>query len=225
MKIGILACSALSYYVHAAQKKYQTEYPVIEVDRNYHDRPKLLRELLEEAIEKVPEDVDTLLIAMGACGNCWEGISWRGTLVIPRMDDCVTILLHQDDTWYPNLKQAGHFYQIDEENDHFLLTNMYRKFVEKYGERRAKRICEMMFGNYTNVDVVDTGVFDCHTEAYVAKMQKEADFIHVPLNFVKGSNYIIEKLITRKWDEQFIILQPGEKIDAQQFLQRPEKNK
>lgn len=126
MKIGILACSALSYYVRAAQEKYHTDYPLIEVDRNYHDRPKLLRELLEEAMEKVPEDVDT-------------------------------------------------------------------------------------------------GVFDCHSEAYVAKMQKEADFIRVPLNFVKGSNHVIEKLITGKWDDQFIILEPGMKIEAQQFLQKPER--
>lgn len=219
MNIGILACSALSYYVKAAQIKLKTNYPVVEIDRNYHDRPKVLRELIEEALRNVPEEVDTLLIAMGACGNCWEDIEWRGTMIIPRMDDCVTILLHKDDVWYPNLKEVGHFYQIDEENDHFLLTTMYKKCVGKYGERRARKICDKMFCNYTNVDVVDTGVFDCYKDEYVRKMQKEADFIHVPLTFVAGSNHIMEKLISGKWDEQFIVIKPGEKIEAQRFLQ------
>lgn len=219
MSTVILACSALAYYVRAAQNKMKTNYPVIEVDRNYHDRPKLLRSLIEEALEKVPEDADTLLIAMGACGNCWEGLTWKGKIVIPRMDDCVTILLHKDNEWYPNLKKPGHFYQIDEDNDHFLLTTIYNKTVEKYGERRAKRICDMMFASYTNVDVVDAGIFDCHEEEYVAKMQKEADFIHVPLNFVEGSNRIMEKLVSGEWDKQFIILEPETPIKGKYFLE------
>ncbi len=219
MSTVILACSALADYVRAAQKKMKTDYPVIEVDRNYHDRPKILRSMIEEAMGKVVEEADTLLIAMGACGNCWEGLTWNGTMVIPRMDDCVTILLHKDDKWYPNLKKPGHFYQIDEENDHFLPTMMYQRTVEKYGERRAKRVCDMMFESYTNVDVVDTGVCDCHEDAYVAKMQREADFINVPLGFVEGSNLILEKLVSGNWDEQFIIIKPGVPIEGRKFLE------
>ena len=219
MSTVILACSALAYYVRAAQKKMNTDYPVIEVDRNYHDRPKLLRSMIEEAMGKIPEEADTLLIAMGACGNCWEGLQWRGTMVIPRMDDCVTILLHEDDKWYPNLKKPGHYYQIDEENDHFLPTNMYRKTVEKYGERRAKRIYGIMFESYTDMEIIDTGVFDCHTEEYVAKIQKEADFVNVPLGYVKGSNLIMEKLVSGNWDDQFIIFSPGEPMEGRKFLE------
>ena len=140
-------------------------------------------------------------------------------MVIPRMDDCVTILLHKDDEWHPNLKKPGHFYQIDEENDHFLLTTIYNKTLEKYGERRAKRICSMMFESYTNVDVVDTDVFDCHTEAFVAKMQREADFINVPLDFVAGSNRVMEKLVSGEWDDQFIIVKPETAIEGRMFLE------
>jgi hypothetical protein len=219
MNIGILTCSALTYYVNAAQKKMKTNYPVIEIDRNYHDRPKVLRTLLEEALAKFPEDVDTILVAMGACGNCWEGMVIDKKVVIPRMDDCVTILLHKNDEWHPNLKKPGHFYQIDEENEHFLLTTIYKKAVEKYGERRAKRICNIMFESYTNVDVVDTGVFDCHTEDFVTKMQREADFIHVPLGYVEGSNIVIEKLVSGNWDDQFVVVEAGTIIEGRMFLE------
>ena len=219
MNIGILTCSALTYYVNVAQKKMKTNYPVIEIDRNYHDRPKVLRTLLEEALAKLPEDVDTILVAMGACGNCWEGMVIDKKVVIPRMDDCVTILLHKNDEWHPNLKKPGHFYQIDEDNDHFLLTTIYKKAVEKYGERRAKRICNIMFESYTNVDVVDTGVFDCHTEDFVIKMQREADFIHVPLGYVEGSNIVIEKLVSGNWDDQFVVVEAGTIIEGRMFLE------
>ena len=219
MNIGILTCSALTYYVNAAQKKMKTNYPVIEIDRNYHDRPKILRTLVEEALAKFPADIDTILVAMGACGNCWEGMVIDKKVVIPRMDDCVTILLHKNDEWHPNLKKPGHFYQIDEDNDHFLLTTIYKKAVEKYGERRAKRICNIMFESYTNVDVVDTGVFDCHTEDFVTKMQREADFIHVPLGYVEGSNIVIEKLVSGNWDDQFVIVEAGTMIEGRMFLE------
>lgn len=220
MDTVILSCSALTYYVRAAQEKMKTNYQIIEIDRNYHDRPKFLRSLLEEALEKVPEEADTVLVAMGACGNCWEGMSWRGKLVIPRMDDCVTILLHKNDEWHSNLKKPGHFYQIDEDNEHFLLTTMYKKNLEKYGERRAKRICGIMFESYTNVDIVDTGVFDCHADAFVEKMQKEADFINVPLGFVEGSNQVMEKLVSGQWDDQFVVIEPGIVVEGRMFLEK-----
>jgi hypothetical protein len=219
MKIGILGCSALTYYVNAAQKKMNTEYPLIEIDRNYHDRPKVLRSMLEEALAKFPKDTDTILVAMGACGNCWEGISLDKKLVIPRMDDCVTILLHKNNEWYPNLKKPGHFYQIDEDNEHFLLTTMYKNAVEKYGERRAKRICDRMFESYTNVEIIDTGVFDCYAEEFVAKMQREADFIYVPLGYVEGSNVVMEKLVSGQWDDQFVIVEPGTVVEGRMFLE------
>lgn len=47
MNIGILACSALADYVRSAQEKMKTNYPIVEVDRNYHDRPKILREMVK----------------------------------------------------------------------------------------------------------------------------------------------------------------------------------
>ena len=96
---------------------------------------------------------------------------------------------------------------------------MYRKTVEKYGERRAKRIYGIMFESYTDMEIIDTGVFDCHTEEYVAKIQKEADFVNVPLGYVKGSNLIMEKLVSGNWDDQFIIFSPGEPMEGRKFLE------
>ena len=50
-------------------------------------------------------------------------------------------------------------------------------------------------------------------------MQKEADFINVPLNFVEGSNQIIESLVSGDWDDKFIILEPNEKFEGRMFLE------
>lgn len=221
MGIGILACSALADYVRAAQDAMKTDYPVVEIDRNYHDRPKKLRRLVEEGLAKFPEEVDTILIAMGCCGNCWAGMQWHTRLVIPRMDDCVTILLHTDDEWHPNLKKPGHFYYIDKESDHFSLTAMYEKNLARYGERKAERLKNTLFGNYTNVDIVDTGVFDCYSEEYVKRVARDAELIHVPLDYVEGSNRILEKLISGDWDEQFIVAEPGTMIESEEFLELP----
>lgn len=200
MRTGILACSALSDYVRAAQREMKTDYPIVEIDRSYHDRPQKLHNLVEEGLAKFQAEVDTILIAMGCCGKCWEGMQWHTRLVIPRMDDCVTILLHTDDEWHPNLKKPGHFYHIDEESDHFSLTAMHKKNIARYGECKAKRLKTVLFGSYTNVDIVDTGVFDCHSETYLKKIAKDAELIHVPMGIVKGSNRVMEKLVSGDWD-------------------------
>ena len=118
-------------------------------------------------------------------------------------------------------KKAGHFYQIDENNDHFSLVGIYQRMAERHGERKAKRIADLMFGNYTNVDIVDTGVFDCYEETFVARMQRDADFIQVPLGYVEGSNQIMEKLVSGDWDDQFIVVEPETEISGNDFLELP----
>lgn len=75
-----------------------------------------------------------------------------------------------------------------------------------------------MFGSYTNVDIVDAGIFDCHKDDYVARVKRDAEFINVPLGFVEGSNHIMEKLVAGNWDDQFMIVEPETVIEAGDFV-------
>lgn len=215
MNAAILACSSLDQYVDAAQKKMKTNYPVVIIDRKYHEEPKRMREKLMEAIKEL--EADTILVAMGFCGGSWEAIPTEKRVVIPRVDDCITLLLHTDDRWYPNLKKEGHMYIRDTDMGEYSLEAMQRRLCEQYGGMYGSMIFNSMFANYTNVDMIDTGVYDCYAEDYVIEAQRNADLIRGVLDYVEGSNLILEKLVSGQWDQQFLVAEPGQMFSVKDF--------
>ena len=54
---------------------------------------------------------------------------------------------------------------------------------------------------------------------FVEKVQKDADRIHAQLDFVPGSNYLLEKLVSGKWDDQFYIAEPGTPVTQCDFFE------
>lgn len=218
MNAVIIICSSLDKHVDAAQKKMNTDYPVISVDRKYHDDPKKMKEKLLEKIEELPPEVDTILMALGFCGGSLEAMPLTKRMVVPRVDDCITMLLHTDDNWHSNLKKPGHMYLRDRDTGAYSVEGMKKKWYEEYGEEDGEFIFETMFSNYTNADIIDTGVYDCHSEEYLTEAQRNADLIGCPLSYVQGSNILMEKLVFGQWDQQFIVVEPGQVLSNQDFL-------
>ena len=72
-----------------------------------------------EALHTIPESSDTVLVAMGFCGGSWKDIDTEKRIVIPKVDDCITLMLHTDDSPHFNLKQATHLYMRDPYGDDF----------------------------------------------------------------------------------------------------------
>ena len=104
MNIVILSCSSLKDYVEAAQKVSHTDYPVIYLDRKYHMEPRIMRQMILEEEKKMSPNIDTVLVAMGFCGGSWEQVTFTRRTVIPRVDDCISLLLQKTDEYIPNLK-------------------------------------------------------------------------------------------------------------------------
>lgn len=218
MSTVILCCATLQEYVEAAQKKMKTDYPVIILDKRYHVEPKDMQKHILETMETIDREVDTVLVAMGFCGGSWADLSFDRRVVIPRVDDCVTILLHTDDTWYANKKETGHLYAISQEPSGFSPKTIYEDLLKKYERWEADLMFDMWFHNYSFLDVVDTGLYDCYNEKFVEQIQKEADLIHCQVDFVEGSNYLLEKLVSGRWDRQFLVAEPGHVISHGDFF-------
>ena len=69
MNAVILSCTTLLEYVQMAQKACKTNFPVIELDRQYHIEPSQMREHILRTLAGLSSDVDTVLVAMGFCGG------------------------------------------------------------------------------------------------------------------------------------------------------------
>lgn len=68
------------------------------------------------------------------------------------------------------------------------------------------------------MDIIDNGLYDCYDPDYVERAQADADRIHAELDFVAGSNILPEKLVSGKWDSQFLVVPPNANITQGVFF-------
>ena len=86
-----------------------------------------MRSRILETLDALPTSCETLLVAMSYCGDSWNHIPLSKRVGIPKVDDCITLLLHTDDTPHGNLKEAGHMYFRD-----IIDTGVYDCYSEEY---------------------------------------------------------------------------------------------
>ncbi len=213
----IVACSSMLLHVSAAQERMETDFEVIELDRSLHVEPLKMRERILETLEILPANYTTVLAAMGYCGGSWNDVPVSRRLVIPKVDDCITMLLHTDNTPHSNLKRTGHMYFRDCDTGPYSIEAMKEKICHDYGMEFGTSIFGSWFDSYTNADIIDTGAYDCYSEEYVMEIQKNADLIRCSLDYVAGSNLVLEKLVSGRWDEQFLVIKAGHTVTEQEF--------
>ncbi len=215
MKV-IIACNSLQDYVDAAQSRAGTNHPVIYLNQLYHRDPDEMRGHIREAFQKLPEGADTVLIAMGYCGGSWEGISASQTLVIPKIDDCISILLQTGDSVISNLKQPDHLYVRDKKPESF--KGIFERMTARVDAAAKARYHKDWQKLYNMMTIIDTGINDCRSDAYKSAVQEDADWLEAGLEYVDGGTHLLEKLFRGDWDEQFLVLQPGETVRREDVL-------
>lgn len=221
MKTVILTCSSLESYVKRAQEKMHTAYPVIVIDRIYHVEPEKMKTVISHELEKIKMKPETILVAMGFCGGVWDQVKAQVKTVIPRVDDCVSLLLTTDDQYIPNRKENGHLYLYEDDPEKFSALSLLKDYQKASDEFRGfdeDTLFHMWFDQYYFLDIIDTGYNTCYEEAYAEQAQKNADMIHAVLDYVQGSNRILEKLVSGEWDEQFLVAEPGHLIRHGDFF-------
>ena len=152
MSTVILSCTTLLKYVQQAQKTCNTDFPIIELNRQYHIEPSKMKNHILQTLSSLSSDVDTILVAMGFCGGSWQDVSCSKTLVL----------------------------------------------LKEYNKEIADIVFNMYFEHYHHLDIIDNGLYACYDLDYVKRAQADADRIHAELDFVPGSNILLEKLVSGK---------------------------
>ena len=213
----ILACNSMLTHVKAAQTAMGTEIPVLEAAWELHQQPEQMRLYLQQTLHSLSPAVTTVLAAMGFCGGAWERITVDRQVVIPNLDDCYTMLLQTGDRQIGNLKQPGHLYFRDSDTAERSPRAFLRQLCERYGTEVGTAIFGAYFGEYAHGEMIDTGAYDCWDESFVADVQESADLVRCDLGYVTGSNRILEKLVSGRWDAQFLVFPPGHTIQEADF--------
>lgn len=128
------------------------------------------------------------------------------------------MMLQTDDRYQPNPKETGHMYMMEMDSDDFDLNKIMGDLPPEYGAFGVEELFHLLYGNYSHLDIIATGCTDCYDLSYAEKAQKYADSMHVALDYVLGSNRVLEKLVSGKWDEQFVVAEAGQLIWYSDFF-------
>lgn len=192
------------------------EYELL--DFGLHLNPNNLRKRLQEAVNASCCFNDTLLLGYGLCSLAVVGLESRDcTLVVPRVDDCIAIFLGSPQAYRTQAKKEPGTYYLTKGWIEVADTpfDEYERMVAQYGEKRAGQLMRTMLKNYTRLAYIDTGRDD--QERYVEHARKTAEKFNLKFEILPGSNELILKMLTGPWDQDFLVVPPGNKISYLDF--------
>jgi hypothetical protein len=186
---------------------------------------------LQEVLEAVdPDRYDAVAMVYGLCNNGTVGVvAPKLRLVIPKAHDCIALFLGSRGRYREYFDaHPGTYYRTSgwlERDDassagdttipqQLGLTTSYEQLVEQYGEENAKYVMEMMGGgeqHYDRLTFIRMGIEG--EDRFRDQARDEAEQKQWQFEELKGDMGILRKLIYGEWDDEFLVLEPGESLE------------
>lgn len=190
------------------------------LDFGLHADPAALNKALQARIDASNSKGGTILLGYGLCSRAVAGLrSETSTLVVPRVDDCISIFLGSRGAYLRQMSAApGTYYLtkgwIEVGDSPF---GSYSQMVERYSAEKAEWLMKRMLRNYTRLVFIDTGQYEVdHYRQYSKEM---ADRYSLRFEEIKGSTSLVTKMIYGPWDEEFVVAPPGRAITYEDFYE------
>jgi hypothetical protein len=195
-----------------------TDIPYEVLDFGLHLRPQELKRVLQDKINEASLTADVILLGYGLCSMAVVGLrATTATLVTSRSDDCIAIFLGSCDAYkQQSSKEPGTYYLtkgwIEVGDSPF---DEYEHLVEKYGEAKARRMLKLTLKNYTRLAFINTGDYDL--ERYRDYARRNSEKFDLRYEEIDGSPALVKKMIYGPWDNEFVVVPPGETITYEMF--------
>ena len=88
--------------------------------------------------------------------------------------------------------------------------------MERYGKERAERLFKLMMANYKRLALINTGQYEL--EKYREYAQRIAEQFGLRYEEIEGSDTLAKKSLFGPWDDDFVVIEPGETFTLQQFF-------
>ena len=212
----LIACEMLWDELHLAMERTGIEYPTIWLDKGLHDTPEKLRNALQDKMSQL-EEYDTILLAMALCGGALDGVSCaHATLAVPRFDDCIRMILSTE----PGVRNAADarslYYTRQWLDSAGHLTRQQEEYIQRYGEKKGRKIMKLMLANYKSYRMVETGAYDL--AEWEDRARADAAALELEYGTQAGTVRVLEKLLRQEFDEEFLVVGPGETLTQRMFL-------
>lgn len=192
------------------------------LDFGLHVYPEQLRTTLQATIDELvaahPGQVLTILLGYGLCSQALVGVEARGcTLVLPRVDDCIAIFLGSRDAYRQQAGAEPGTYYLTKgwcEQGETPFTE-YDDTVARMGPVRAERLFKIMMAHYTRLALINTGQYEI--DKYRAYARSTAERFNLRYEEIPGATTLLKKLLFGPWDDEVVILRPGEVFRLDHF--------
>jgi len=216
MTIKIIACEVMKEELLAIKVVGPVEYEFISM--GLHLYPQKLHKELQRILDH-SLGYAKIILAFGLCGGATRDLKVAdSTLIIPRVHDCLPILLGSKSA-YEQLSQQerGTFYlscgwMITEKN----ILSEHQRVCAKYGEKKAKSILARMYDSYKKVLFIHTG---CNEECTMIQESRDiAELLDLTYSEVQGEDTYLQKLVNGPWnEEEFAHIAPFARIEEEMF--------
>lgn len=210
----IIACQTLYDELNLAMHETGCRHPVIWVESDYHMEPNMLRIKLQEEIDNL-KNTNNILFAYGCCGNGLVGLkATTANLIIPKKEDCISMVLSRPGKKFERQKQTYFLTRGWMEGPKSLLVE-FEHARKRYGETRAKRLFKFMLKHYHYFMLIDTGAYDL--KDCLSKAEELANNTGLELVVAKGGIWLLKKLLTGPYDEDFCVIPKGGTVNPGHF--------
>jgi hypothetical protein len=196
------------------------------MDYGLHQSPSKLTSALQEAIDSF-EEPSLVVLGYGLCGNGLHGIkAGRHTLLVPRADDCIAVLLGSREAYRREFESVPGTYYLTKgwlESGSNPLQE-YETYVEKYGSEKAQWIMDLQYQNYERLVLVAHS--QAELETYRPQAQEIARYCErwgIRYEEILGSDVYVRRLIEVAAapdiaDRSFVIVPPDGELRMDQFV-------
>ena len=233
MHLKIIACKVLQRELSSVSWRSPHSLDITTLRQQFHNVPKNLHQQLQDEIDRIEggDDCysndagpfDAIVLGYGLCSNAVLGLhSSKYPLVIPRIHDCISILLGSKERYqqvfqtYPgSFFMSKGWLEVGETQSEALLKQRYLEYMEKYEDeeivQELMELEEEMVSNYKNsIFIRWPGLEDSQAREQVKQDAEKRNWNYLEL---EGSGQLLTKLVEGDWDEDaFLIVQPGQTI-------------
>lgn len=241
MKLYFLGCDVLyreaCYLAATSPHTLRVEF----LRKGLHDlqTPDMLAHI-QNAVDaaSAEEGWDAILLGYARCNDGLVGLTARSCpLVIPKAHDCITLYFgsrrayreyfdehpgtyYETTGWLERADQPGAeldrpAYDMPGVMAALGLTESYDELVAKHGKDNAEYIIESLGGwenAYSRLCYLEMGV--CREDEFIETARARAAEKGWTFDRRKGSLHLLRKLFWAQWDEDFVVVRPGEQITA-----------
>lgn len=234
MRLKVIACEVLAREMYACAAAAPGVVDVTLLTQGLHDLgPAPMRERLQAELDATDTSrYDAIALGYALCSNGVDGLRAGAVPVaIPRAHDCITLLLGSRARYSAEFaSHPGTYYmsvgwrERDRENlgppepgiAHSLgMDRSLEEYAALYGEENARYIVEELRGglrHYERLVFIENGLGGEPAALEEARERAARELWRFEVS--RGDLGLLERLLSREWDDDFLVLRPGEVLRA-----------